>query len=73
VQSVRFRLDQLEEMYALLHKKVLDVGIKGGSFKATMNTDQDIPETMDVETSIKIQMVEHKINDLVAQVSLMSP
>jgi hypothetical protein len=59
-------------MYAILHKKVLDVGLnKGGSFK--VNTDQDIPETMDVETAIKIQMVEHKITDLIAQVSLMSP
>ena len=59
-------------MYAILHKKVLDVGLsKVGSFK--VNTDQDIPETMDVETAIKIQMVEHKITDLIAQVSLMSP
>lgn len=50
-------------MYAILHKKVLDGGQQRGPVRAT---DQDIPETMDVEAAIKIQMVEHKISDLVA-------
>lgn len=59
-------------MYAILHKKVLDHGLTQKS-SARANTDQDIPETMDVEAAIKIQMVEHKVSDLVAQVSLLNP
>jgi hypothetical protein len=56
-------------MYAMLNKKVMDFNINSShrSKSSVMkNADQDIPETMDLETAVKIQMVEHQINDLVA-------
>lgn len=59
----------MEEMYAMLNKKVMDFNINSShrSKSSVMkNADQDIPETMDLETAVKIQMVEHQINDLVA-------
>ena len=65
---MRIRLEKLEESYASLQKRLVD---SGGYF--TKNRDQDIPETLDVEASVKVQMLEHKVNDLVSQLNLINP
>jgi hypothetical protein len=51
-----------------MQKKIAEGGIY--SLKAR---DQDIPETMDVDSSVKLQMIEHKVNDLAQQLNLLNP
>jgi len=47
-----------------LQKRVAD----GNGFSMRAR-DQDIPETMDVDSNVKLQMLEHKVDDITSQLN----